>query len=205
MTTDASPDPLPTELTADVRALVTAAIRRAYAECIVRYDPAIGFTHQTFGQMVFRSAWFFLEAAFGSHEGARIAHPDGGFEIHLGAISLAPYKVPLEGGSVPGMPRNEARLAAVADSAMQARLFDGLRQTKFILAHVGDPLLGLRAVYVGAPIRGTNEENYEWAWIRRIDVAEAAMPLPQAVDIAVPAVIARRRGRERQAPSGGSA
>jgi hypothetical protein len=207
VTTDDSEELFPPELTLEALGLISGAVRRAYTECIARFDPGVGFTNQTFGQMVFRSAWYFLEKALGGREDVRIAHPDGGFEVHLGPISLAPYKVPLEGGgAVPGLPRNEARLAGIAASGSQARLFEGLRQTKFVLAHVGDPLLGLRAIYVGAPIRGSSEENYEWAWLRRIDTAAPATPLPEPVEIPEPVVTPLRRGeRTGRAPAGGRA
>jgi len=195
--------PLPPELTEDLRELMVLAIRRAYAECMQRFDRSVGFTNQTFGQMVFRSAWYFLGVSLQAKHNVRSLRPDGGFEIHVGPISLAPYKVPLdEGGVAPGLPRNEARLAAMAENAAQPQLFEGLRQTKFILAHVGDPLLGLRAVYVGAPIRGTSEDTYEWAWIVRIDRSQPAVDLPEPVEIPVPEVAPlRRKGRARRAPT----
>lgn len=184
----------PVELTAPLRRLITAALERAYEQTIQRWDPLVGYDNQTFGQMVFKSGWHYLEQFLKGESGVVVRRPQNSFEIQIGSLLLHPYKVPHPDGELhPDLPSNEAVLKFMAESnATQAELFPGAEPKKYILAHVGGAFTGLRAVYVGVPIPGASEESYEWASVCRIDdLVESRGDRPEAVEIDLPEVVSR--------------
>jgi hypothetical protein len=162
----------------------------------------VGFDSQTFGQMVYKSSWHHLERGCAGDSGVRVYRDGNGFELDIEGVRLHPFKLGHREGEIhERMPSNETVLDFMASQNIeQVRLFPSEPVTWLVLAHAGNWIDGLRAVYIGAPIR-TGAGEYEWASVVRIDDLSdrAAEDVPAAVEIALPEIKTLPAEREADA------
>jgi hypothetical protein len=179
---------LPEELTSPIRKAICAALEATYLECQRRFDRSVGFDGQTFGQMVYKSSWFHLEQTLHGMAGVRTLRDSNSFEIAIGRVLLHPYKVGHQEGDIETRrPSNEAVLEFMARTNQeQLELIPSLAPTRLILAHAGNPIDALRAVYIAAPIP-SGSGDVEWAYSARIDEISArdidAEPVPVPIEL----------------------
>ena len=193
---------LPRALTPARCALLVRLLETTYLECRVRFDRAVGFDSQTFGQMVYKSSWHHLENGTAADPGVRVYRDGNGFELDVEGIRLHPFKIGHREGEIhERMPSNEAILDFMANQNIeQVRLFPSEPVTWLVLAHAGNWIDGLRAVYIAAPIR-TSTGEYEWASVVRVDELSehGAEDVPPAVEIALPEIKTLPAEREADA------
>lgn len=198
----ASQDRLPRGLTPSRCSLLVRLLETTYDECRAHFDPAVGFDSQTFGQMVYKSSWHHLGRGTAADRGVRVYRDGNGFELDVEGIRLHPFKIGHREGEIhERMPSNEAILDFMASHNIeQVRLFPSEPVTWLVLAHAGNWIDGLRAVYIAAPIR-TSAGEYEWASVVRIDdlSERSTEDLPQAVEIALPEIKTLPAEREADA------
>jgi hypothetical protein len=193
---------LPAGLTAGRCQRLVELLQKTYDECRVRFDRAVGFDSQTFGQMVYKSSWYHLERGLAEDSGIRAYRAGNGFELDVEGIRLHPFKIGHREGEIhERMPSNEAVLDFMASQNIeQVRLFPREPVTWLVLAHAGNWIDGLRAVYIAAPVR-TGSGDYEWASVVRIDDLSdrGAEDVPQAVEIVLPEIKTLPAEREADA------
>jgi hypothetical protein len=166
------------------------AIRAAYSESQLRFDRSVGFDSQTFGQMVFKSSWFYLGQEFRTDPGVRISRDLNSFELIIGTVVIHPFKLGhREEDIYERTPSNEAVLALMARANIdQITLFEKLEPERLILAHAGNPIDGLQAVYITAPVLRA-DATYGWAFAQRLDASPVGIDdLPEAVEIPLPSL-----------------
>lgn len=159
------------------------ALRRTYAECCLRFDRAVGFDNQTFGQMAYKSSWFHLEQFFKSDAGVHVVRADGSFELDIEGVRVHPFKVGhMDGDIYDRFPSNEEVFAFMAEqNIVQMGLLPEAPASWFVLAHAGNPIDGLKAVYLAAP-----GGPQSWASVVRIDepvVGRETLPEPVTVEL----------------------
>ena len=165
------------------------ALAITYAECQARFDRAVGFDNQTFGQMVYKSSWFHLDQVAVVDAGIAVIRDSNSFELDIEGVRLHPFKVGHRTNDIyDRLPSNELVFELMANQNLhQLSLLPELQPQMLVLAHLGNPDDGLCAVYVAAPIIRAGGVK-DWAFVVRVDhfgdAADAAGPPP--VDIEPP-------------------
>jgi hypothetical protein len=180
---------LPRGLTGRRRERITRALEAAYDQCRTRFDRNVGFDNQTFGQMVFKSCWFHLDQYLAGDSGVRVLRDYNSFELEVEGTVLHPYKLGQRDGEIyDRYPSNEEAFAFMAaENIEQITLFPSKSPRRLVLAHAGNPIDGLRAVYIAAPVMD-GDGDFGWAWVVRIDElgGESGVDRPEPVDIPPP-------------------
>jgi hypothetical protein len=164
------------------------ALAATYDQCLGRFDRNVGFDGQTFGQMVFKSSWFHLEQYLAGDAGVRVIRDFSTFELDVEGVVLHPYKIGHQDGDIyDRFPSNEEAFALMAARNIeQLTLLPSKPPSRLVLAHAGNPIDGLRAVYVAAPTMG-RDRSFGWAWVIRIDdLAGQGEAPPSPADIPAP-------------------
>ena len=193
---------LPAEVSDEIKSRLVRAVKRAYDENMPLWRTAVGHDTQTFGLMLFKSIWHYLEIELAGVSGVRCLRTANRFEIHIGPVVIRSYKLG-HGEADPvdeRYPSNEMAAALMAlDNLEQLHLAlpEDSEPTNLILGHQGNPITGMTAVYLLVPL--ANGSSYEWDLIVRIDQppASASGPdLPQPAPIR-PAPLRPRKDLKR--------
>jgi hypothetical protein len=194
---------LPPSITPAVCQRLVAAVRQAYHANVALWSSAIGHDSQTYGQMLYKSIWHFLEQELFGMPGVTCHRTPMSFEVHIGPVVIKSYKLGRseEDDLDQRFPSNPFATQVMAlENLEQLQLFDQEPMpTHFVLGHQGNPVTGAQTVYLLAPL--VNGTGYEWALRVRIDQPPAqqppAPPLPAPVPIA-PAPLRPRARPERE-------
>jgi hypothetical protein len=183
-----------------VRAGIIRAMRTAYDEADQVYAPERGRGDHLHGLAVYHVASFNLRAEFEDFPGVRYVSRGQGPELWIGPYRLRWNKVGRggDGASIRGAFPRGSRAAWFMAEQNQLRLFeeaafehDGF-PTNWIIAHLGNPLDHLVAVYFASPIESNGRSVTGWRDIVPIwsaddpDVEFPSAPrpgLPEAVEI----------------------
>lgn len=190
----------PEEFRGPVRAGIIDAIRSAYDEADEVYSPDRGRGDHLHGLAVYHVASFNLRARFEDFPGARFVSRGEGPELWIGPYHLRWNKVGrgADGQSIRGSFPRSSRAAALMAEQNQLRLFDETAfepdgfATNWIIAHLGNPIDHLVAVYLASPIETNGKSVTGWRDIVPIwsaadpDVEFPTAPtpgLPEPVDL----------------------
>jgi len=190
----------PEEFRGPVRAGIIDAIRSAYDEADEVYAPDRGRGDHLHGLAVYHVASFNLRARFEDFAGARFVSRGEGPELWVGPYRLRWNKVGrgADGQSIRGSFPRSSRAAAFMAQENQLRLFDqatfepeGFAQN-WVIAHMGNPIDHLVAIYLASPIETNGRSVTGWRDIVPIwsaadpDVEFPTAPtpgLPEPVDL----------------------
>lgn len=182
----------PPELRGSAQEALVAAIRRGYDEANAIYDPGRGLGDTLYGQAVYSVASHHIARTFDGWPGAAVVSRGRGPELHIGGNRVRWNKVGrgTDGGGIRGRYPRGSRAAAAMANENQLRLFsedalepDGVA-TNWILAHLGNPIEGLVAIYLASPIETDGDSVTGWRDI--IPIWSAADPMSDAPEAPVP-------------------
>lgn len=185
----------PNELRGPVRDAIVAAIRDAYDQADETYAPDRGRGDHLHGLTVYHVATHNLRVAFEDYPGAAFLSRGRGPEIHLGPHRVRWNKVG-RGGEAGGIhsrfPRG-SRAAAVMADENQMRLFDEASfesdgmATNWIVAHLGNPIDHLVAIYLCSPIESNGRTVTGWRDVVPIwSAADPDAEFPEAPEPGLP-------------------
>lgn len=167
--------------------LFRSALLAAYEEAAATYDPDRGFDAQLHGQIVYHVASNRLERGFEDDPTAQFVSAGRGPELWIDGHCVRWNKV---GGNAiesiaTAFPRGSAAAAAMARANQQLSLWAGqgleLEPTNWVLAHVGNPRLGLLRLYLAAPIDTDGRSVTGWArWFAIYDAEQPLVDFPTA-------------------------
>lgn len=178
------------------------AVRRAYDANIGLWSAAIGHDSQTYGQMLYKTVWQFLEEELAGLPGVTCVRTSMSFEVLVGPTLVKSYKL---GASehddlderFPSNPLATQRMAL--ENLEQLQLFpQSAVPTHFVLGHQGNPITGMQAVYLLAPL--LNGQDFEWALTVRIDQQGGASQQPQPPSGPAPVPLSPAPLRPRSRP-----
>lgn len=190
----------PEEFRGPVRAGIIRAVQGAYDEADEIYAPERGRGDHLHGLAVYHVASYNLRAEFDLFPGVRFLSHGKGPEMAVGPYRLRWNKVGRggDGESIRGSFPRGSRAAAFMAEENQLRLFDDATfehhgfPTNWIIAHLGNPLDHLVAIYLAAPIETNGRSVTGWRDIVPIwsaadpDVEFPAAPrpgLPEPVEL----------------------
>jgi len=189
----------------------TVALQRAYETACEKHDPSRGSNEQTFGFDLYH---------FAAHELEREAERLGGvieveagrpyFRLRVGQFRLACHRVGRSSAQdiAQCFPTNDGAARALIERqlwlpGMEPRV-DLARN--LVLAHLGNPEMGLEALYLCIPSREEKDKIAEWGYTHRLwatGEANAIRPRPMPTTVAPEEVIeepiVRRKAREEGA------
>lgn len=160
---------------------------RAYDLARDHYDPDIGVDGQIFAFAVYKIAsHLFQERVDVDLPGAAVVWNGRGRELVCGGRHIRWNKVgSSERDRIDESFPSRSRSAALMADANMEQLTLGLRDgepANWILAHVGNPVDGLRALYLAAPIEVRGGQVAGWArWLAIYDAARPDETLPPAM------------------------
>ncbi len=167
---------------------------RAYELARDHYDPDIGVDGQIFAFAVYKIvSHLFQERVDLDLPGGAVVWNGRGRELVRGGRHIRWNKVgSSERDRIDESFPSRSRSAAVMADANVEQLTLGLRDgepANWILAHVGNPVDGLRALYLAAPIEVRGSQVVGWArWLAIYDVERpdemlpGAMPVPGSIE-----------------------
>lgn len=172
----------PIEFRGPVRAAIIDAIRRAYDEADEVYAPERGRGDHLHGLAVYHVTSYNLRTRCEDLPGVRYVSRGEGPELQVGPYRLRWNKVGRGGdrGSIRGSFPRGSRAAALMAEENQLRLFEETAfehegfSTNWIIAHLGNPIDHLVAIYLAAPI-GTNGKSVT-GWRDIVPIWSAADP-----------------------------
>ncbi len=190
----------PEEFRGPVRAGIIRAIRGAYDEADEVYAPERGRGDHLHGLAVYHVATFNLRAEFEEFPGVAYVSRGQGPELRIGPHRLRWNKVGRggDGDSIRGAFPRGSRAASLMAEENQLRLFDDSAferngfPTNWIIAHLGNPLDHLVAIYFASPIETNGRSVTGWRDIipiwsaadPEVEFPSAPMPgLPEAVEL----------------------
>jgi hypothetical protein len=159
-------DGLPAEFDRDFVDLVRRVMVDAYVGARDHYDPDRGIDGQIFGFVVYKMAAHIFESEIPLLSGARVEWNGRGREIRRGDKHVRWNKVGHSeqdeiGSSFPS--RSKSAAIAAERNLKQLDLGFGDEQpVHWIIAHAGNPLDGLRSLYLAAPIETRNDRVVGW-------------------------------------------
>jgi hypothetical protein len=162
--------PCPEEFRGPVRAGIIRAIQGAYDEADETYAPDRGRGDHLHGLTVYHVASFNLRREFEGFPGVTFKSHGKGPELAVGAYQLRWNKVGRggDGESIRGSFPRGSRAAAFMAEQNQMRLFDDASfdhdgfPTNWIIAHLGNPLDHLVAIYLASPIETNGRSVTGW-------------------------------------------
>jgi hypothetical protein len=187
--------PCPEEFRGPVRAGIIRAIRSAYDEADEIYAPDRGRGDHLHGLAVYHVASFNLRAEFDGFPGVRFLSQGKGPEMAVGPYRLRWNKVGRggDGASIRGSFPRGSRAAAFMAQENQLRLFDEASfehdgfPTNWIIAHLGNPLDHLVAIYIASPIETDGRSVTGWRDIVPIwSAADPEVEFPSAPQPGLP-------------------
>ena len=190
----------PEEFRGPVRAGVVRAIRTAYEEADQIYAPERGRGDHLHGLAVYHVASFNLRAEFDDFPGVRYVSRGEGPELLIGPYRVRWNKVGRggDGTSIHGAFPRGSRAASLMAQQNQLRMFEETAfehegfPTNWIIAHLGNPLDNLVAIYFASPLETNGRSVTGWRDIVPIwsadepDVEFPSAPrpgLPEPVEI----------------------
>lgn len=172
--------------TRDIVGLIVGALDAAYNAASEHHVPREGSNNETFGTNVHHFKVKRLNEAFHDERlGVKCMKVKNAFQMIVGPYTVGCYSVgtsehddirtsfPKNDGAAPDFVEGQLCLFAPAPS----QRIDGA--TKFIIAHLGNPDGGLRAVYLCIPGAIRNGRISEWSYtlpLWRVDVALSLLP-----------------------------
>ena len=162
--------PCPEEFQGPVRAGIIRAIQTAYDEADETYAPDRGRGDHLHGLTVYHVASFNLRREFEGLPGVTFQSHGKGPEMGIGPYRLRWNKVGRggDGESIRGSFPRGSRVAAFMAEQNQMRLFDDESfdndgfPINWIIAHLGNPLDHLVAIYLASPIETNGKSVTGW-------------------------------------------
>lgn len=200
--------------TADIVAACVRALRVAYDAVAERHDPDEGSNNETFGFTLYHFGVKRLKEAFGDRDlGVKCGKVNNAFRMFIGPYQIGCYKV---GESehddiATSFPGNDGAAAELVESQLW---LPGVPKTrgverakKVVIAHLGNPDDGFRALYLCVAGKMRGERICEWAYTMLLWRADAAVLLPPAPALPVEETIAPPTValKDRQVPKDASA
>jgi hypothetical protein len=153
-----------------VRAGIIEAIRGAYDEADEVYAPDRGRGDHLHGLAVYHVASFNLRARFDDYPGVRFVSRGEGPELLIGPYRLRWNKVGrgTDGQTIKGSFPRGSRAAAFMADQNQLRLFDEATfepdgfPRNWVIAHLGNPIDRLVAIYLASPIETDGRSVTGW-------------------------------------------
>lgn len=186
----------PVEFTADLRALLIAALRRAYDEAAILYAPQRGIGDRVHAIAVYDAATFAIEQTASDLPHVSFVSRGQGPELWVDGFRLRWNKVGRgdRGESIgSSFPRGSRTAVEMALDNKQMTLWDDVGDvtpTNWILCHLGNPRDGLRAVYLAAPIEADGVRVSGWRNIVPIWSADdPTAEFPDAPSIGLPEAV----------------
>ena len=182
----------PTEFDREFVAAVRGVIKHAYELARDHYDPDIGVDGQIFAFAVYKIAARLFEREFADTDGAEVIWNGRGREITRGGMRLRWNKVGTSerdeiDRSFPSRSRSARIMAEQNLEQLNFGFSDG-DPDNWIIAHTGNPIDGLRTLYLAAPLETSNGRVTGWLrWIAIYDAANPddaspALPMPGALE-----------------------
>jgi hypothetical protein len=187
--------PCPDEFRGPVRAGIIRAIQRAYDEADETYAPDRGRGDHLHGLTVYHVASFNLRREFEDFPGVTFRSRGKGPEMSVGPYTLRWNKVGRggDGESIRGSFPRGSRAAAFMAEQNQMRMFDDASfdqdgfPTNWIIAHLGNPLDHLVAIYFASPIETNGRTVTGWRDIVPIwSVTDPEVEFPAAPQPGLP-------------------
>ena len=165
-------DQCPPEFTPQLREAVIDALLASYEKAISLYEPEEGIDDRIFGMAVFTGLTMRFERDIAQLLGVRFESHGSGPELRVGDLRVRWNKVGREttaSGITRTFPRPSRAAAEMALDNQTLPLwagdFDFGRPLNWFVCHVGNPIDGLRAVYLAAPINAEGEQITGWSRI----------------------------------------
>lgn len=168
----------------DIAEKVVPAIRRAYAVNASRHDPAVGDDSITFGNLVYRNSWFFIEEAVAGDMAWQTSRPDQSLLITDGHYRFHVYRcgadehVDLNSFSLDSGGASHTKYSIAASNSGVQLAFDLFpsvgsevcpgKFSEFVIVHAGNPDDACCSVWVGVPTTRGDAAASPWAWIRQL-------------------------------------
>ena len=160
----------PEEFRGPVRAGIIAAIRGAYDEADEIFAPDRGRGDHLHGLAVYHVASFNLRNRFDDFSGVQFVSRGEGPELRVGPYRLRWNKVGrgVDGQSIRGSFPRGSRAAAVMAEQNQLQLFDEAAfeprgfALNWVIAHMGNPIDHLVAIYLASPIETDGRSVTGW-------------------------------------------
>lgn len=190
--------PCPAEFRGPVRAGIIDAIREAYDEADEVYAPERGRGDHLHGLAVYHVASFNLRVRFEDVPGVRYVSRGEGPELEVGPYRLRWNKVGRgrDRQAISGAFPRGSRAAALMAEQNQLRLFDDTAfehdgfATNWIVAHLGNPIDHLVAIYLASPIETNGKHATGWRDIVPIwTAADPNIEFPSAPMLGLPEAV----------------
>jgi hypothetical protein len=169
----------------------------SYGRAALHYSPEDGWDAQMFGFAVYKYTVKRLRDL--------VAHPELGFELRptnmafrigLGPFTLAPYRCGQSADedineSFPSNENGALTLAEANQLALDLHYSEPVIPRAMVLAHFGNPLTGLEALYLAVPSSMSDTRIDGWGYTRLLWRRDAGEERPQgSIDLPRPAPIA---------------
>ena len=178
-----------TAFDATPRELLIPALRAAYGTACEHHEPSRGGDGQTFGFCLYKYAAFEIARVAGENPELTVTCRNPVFRFAVGPFELACHRVgdseyddisncfPGNDGAVTRMIEEQLWLAHVPRS-------QGLQEARrVVLAHMGNPDDGLRAVYLCIPERAKDDRIAAWAYTRLVWRADLDVVSPTITSV----------------------
>jgi len=188
----------------------TDALRRAYDTACEKHEPRRGSNEQTFGFDIYHFGAFELEQEAERVVDIAVEAGRPYFRLRVGEFTVACHRVgrsaaqditqcfPTNDGAAPALIERQLWLPGMEPRVDEAR--------NLVLAHLGNPEMGLEAVYLCIPSREEKGRIADWGYthpIWTIGDGTVARPRPTPTSLAPEEVIdepiVRRKAREEGA------
>ncbi len=210
----------PPEFTPSLRDRLLVAIRLAYGASRAHHDPSVGHDSQTFGTLVYKSAWHFLRLVLIEEPGVETVFMDGALQVRLGPYVIQCYKLghTARENVWRSFPGNEDAAGILSEAnARQLALptTPPIYPSNYVLGHFGNPVDGMAKAYLCVPFRASSGQITQWIACDRLDATTDEQVVedssPQAVPLARPVVTLRpgvrgpgRGDQSHESPPGAS-
>lgn len=164
--------------TPDVKAMIVRAVKKAYEIVGQSHDEALGFNANTFGICVYHVGRFQLEAVCKQSEGklSNVEELKSLFRFQSGAYTLGFYKVGQSDENIwESFPTSDNGAMSLSDEGypilvgLEDSMLDRVNDLRYVVvAHMGNPISGLCAIYLCVPIRTKNGKIQRWGYAEAI-------------------------------------
>jgi hypothetical protein len=171
-------------LPADLRGLYIGAFQRSYSLNSDRYSEGLGDDARIFGTLVSTTGKFFVEQDLAEKiraQEVQVSRPANSFVVAAPNCTFHYYKfvenihaIKFDQSETKAMiaESNQLLLPLYEDSIIRSETIKNSDASSpflhLVIAHTGDPLRGLREMWVGAPSGLGKAGQSPWAWVDRI-------------------------------------